>query len=1281
VKSASLYAAIIIRRLWTSIAILLVVVAVALSIVRYSLPYMDSQKHRVENYLAEQYGIDLEIDHISATWSGAGPAIILRDLRVHQNSQSPIELNIAEAQVDLNFWASLLARQFQSQRFVLSGLDLTVDLGQIQTADSDFLIIDVLESLFLEQLQQFSVVSSQISLITESGKKQLIQIEQLSWVNRDNRHQGVGELRVEELTNNSASFTLDLYGEKNDLQGTFFAKGEELDLAPWLNQLIRSDETLTESRANFTFWAGIENSKLTSMQLALADSRFSWQDADSSISAKIQGGNFRASPDSDGWAFNLDELSLNIAGKENWLTNWAGHLDKQGGITLRSLDAFNLAPLMPILPLFLPQDTSQSLTKLAAQGQIDQFALSLNVQGLGTFFNFSHFSSAQLGNIPGVENVSGEFNWYGRQGQLVFAAEQGQLQINNLLDNNLDFKHLSAAVYLNMDDTGFEMFMPELSFISDTVSFTQAMSYRSAENLLALSTLVSPLLVSQAKSLFPGELMGRDTRRYLDRALLDGQVVGAQLLWHGATDDFPFDKHDGIFQAAVQVQDARFSFDTNWPELHKLQLDLLFENESLLMTSSKASLMDIQVAQLSALIPELRPGAVLSIDGKAIASGQQATALMQHSSLADSVGSTLQQVVVEGPLQTDLHLSIPLTGENVVAKGTVNFAGNPVSIPALDLKFTDTKGALTFNNALINMEQLSTHLLEQTVVVNLTGDDSEAGYKLNIDLAGDWQATPLLADTIPGFIDYLAGRANWSAELALILPEQGYDYEFSLQSGLTGIESSLPAPFNKTLDQTLPLKVVSKGNQQVSNLEILLGEQVKFNGVLPHQEKRFSRAHLAIGDSDLVSLGLGFSISAKLDEVDFIPWYGAIHALVAGLPSVEQPILAEPQRIYLEADSMLLAGQLVNDLKLVARHSDKDWALELNAKQVRANLTLYKDWLKKGVVIDADFINLDEWRDSAQTIAMQPKLATLPPLKFSCKQCSFQQKNLGRLDLELSRSAQGMHIDELRINSPNGQLSAKGDWFLSDTSSSSHLQGDFKSADIGAFLKSFGFESGVKDSKASFEFDLNWQKAPYAFNFDSLNGSVDWRLTDGYLTEVSDKGSRIFSILSLESLVRKLRLDFRDVFAKGFFYDKMKGSFQVVDGVADTRDTIIDGGAGEMTIRGYTNLPSQELNYRIAFSPKVTSSLPVIVAWMVNPATALAALALDQVLTSAKVISNIEYSLTGSIDEPVLTELGRDSKDISLPAKVAPAGQGEDPTSGFQAPPIEQPNHLGDADE
>jgi uncharacterized protein YhdP len=161
---------------------------------------------------------------------------------------------------------------------------------------------------------------------------------------------------------------------------------------------------------------------------------------------------------------------------------------------------------------------------------------------------------------------------------------------------------------------------------------------------------------------------------------------------------------------------------------------------------------------------------------------------------------------------------------------------------------------------------------------------------------------------------------------------------------------------------------------------------------------------------------------------------------------------------------------------------------------------------------------------------------------------------------------------------------------------------------------------------------------------------MEWELSDGYLTQVSDKGSRIFTLFSLNSLVRKLSLDFRDVFAQGFFYDDITGTLAFEKGRATTQDTLVDGGAGEIEIVGYTQLNTEELNYNISFTPNVTGNLPFLVYFLANPPTAMAALALDQMLTSAKVISNINYRVTGTFDDPVVTEVGRDSKDIALPA-------------------------------
>ncbi len=164
---------------------------------------------------------------------------------------------------------------------------------------------------------------------------------------------------------------------------------------------------------------------------------------------------------------------------------------------------------------------------------------------------------------------------------------------------------------------------------------------------------------------------------------------------------------------------------------------------------------------------------------------------------------------------------------------------------------------------------------------------------------------------------------------------------------------------------------------------------------------------------------------------------------------------------------------------------------------------------------------------------------------------------------------------------------------------------------------------------------------------------MKFALGEGSLTEVSDQGARLFSIFSLNSLLRKLRLDFRDVFAKGFFYNRMTGNLSLDQGVAQTSDFLIDGVPGNMQLQGYADLVKRQIDYQVSFSPKVTSSLPVIIAWMVNPATGLAALALDEVFQSAEVISRINFTVTGSFDKPVVTEVNRHSTEVPVPVRIA----------------------------
>lgn len=1250
-KSNSYYAAFILKKLWTLFAVVLVVCAVLLSIIRFSLPYADNQTNRLENWLSLQYGVELDIGSLSANWTKTGPKLILRDVHLKQSSTSPIDLKIRDTQVEIDFWGSILSRQIKSDHFELDGMNISVNLTQIQTSESEFPIVEALESLFLEQLEQFSVKNSVVDITTDYDQ-QLIQVQYLSWLNKDDRHQGVGSLRVVELASNSATFTLDLYGAKDNLRGSFFARGEEIDLSPWLNQLVRTQNQLTESRGNFTFWAKIDKSRVEAVNIDLSKSEFAWKTPDTTVRAAIVGGDIHGVPDAKGWRIIARDLTLK-SDNESLVTNWTGHIGRNGITRINNITPVNIRSLLPVSPLLFDKSTIDLINKLEPEARFDHMAFQLG-EKFAAKAQFSQVSWNQVNALPGLSNLTGSLELFDKVAHIELSGVAGNLAINNTLEQDVLYKHLDVNAYLHMLPRGIKLWVPKIEFDSDQVSFTKALTYDSRGGILSLHSNIDELTIQQAKRLLPAKYIGPETNQFLQDSLVKGKIDGAQLLWQGELTQFPFEKNDGVFQASVEVKDSTFLFDSEWPALTEMNINLKFENDALHMFGKQAKLLDVIVDDFSATIPSFESDAILKIVGNAQASGSQVAELMQASNLADSLGKVLTEGInVDGQLSTQLDLSIPLNSPNVIAKGTVNLANNSVYIPSLNLTFEQANGQVTFVNEQVNFEDLKAELFKLPVDLSFSGEAGEGSeYFANIGLKGDWALTPLLERYDSELAQFLSGSANWESLTQLIINKDKYDYRFDLTSDLVGVESSLPAPYKKSEDQPLKLVAYSEGDNKASNIKVALGKETSFEGILPHDTLQFSRAHLAVGRNESISMGLGFSIFADVDYVDFDDWYETISLIVQNQPESENPVLAAPQRIYVNADTMLVAGQKIKQLELVAKHGDENWLLEFNAEQIRAKVMFYQDWLEKGIDIKADFIDLAEWQGGASEGYSQEALASLPPVKFECKSCKIFGKDLGRLDFALSRASTGMKIDSLRLNNSNGIIYAKGDWFISEKGANTELQGELSSPDFGALLKGFGLDSGIKDSKANMNFDLSWEDSPHKFSLATLNGSLDWRLSDGYLSEVSDKGSRVFSFLSLQSLVRKLSLDFRDVFAKGFFYDKMNGSVQIMDGIADTRDTIIDGAAGEMEISGYTNLPAEELNYQIEFTPNVTSSLPLLVYWMVNPATAIAALAIDQVLTEAKVISNVKYSVTGTLDSPILTEIDRKSKEVSLPART-----------------------------
>ena len=127
-------------------------------------------------------------------------------------------------------------------------------------------------------------------------------------------------------------------------------------------------------------------------------------------------------------------------------------------------------------------------------------------------------------------------------------------------------------------------------------------------------------------------------------------------------------------------------------------------------------------------------------------------------------------------------------------------------------------------------------------------------------------------------------------------------------------------------------------------------------------------------------------------------------------------------------------------------------------------------------------------------------------------------------------------------------------------------------------------------------------------------------------------------------VVRRLSLDFSDVFQKGFGFDKIEGTFRIVDGDTYTCNLSLEGPAADIGIVGRAGLVSQDYEQAAIVSANFGNALPIGAAVIAGPQAAVAALIFSQIFKKPlQDLSQVYYDIEGSWDEPNMSSSGADS--------------------------------------
>ena len=139
--------------------------------------------------------------------------------------------------------------------------------------------------------------------------------------------------------------------------------------------------------------------------------------------------------------------------------------------------------------------------------------------------------------------------------------------------------------------------------------------------------------------------------------------------------------------------------------------------------------------------------------------------------------------------------------------------------------------------------------------------------------------------------------------------------------------------------------------------------------------------------------------------------------------------------------------------------------------------------------------------------------------------------------------------------------------------------------------------------------------------------------------EGSAQALKVFGLLNFNSIGRRLRLDFSDLFGKGLSYDRVKGLLVGTNGVYVTREPIrMTGPSSNVELNGTLNLVGDQIDAKLVVTLPVTNNLPIAALLVGAPAVGGALFLMDKLIGDrVSRFASVKYTVKGPWKEPKIT--------------------------------------------
>lgn len=1279
------------RVLWITVITLVITLALLISALRLLLPQLNDYRPWLLTQIEQRFGTPWQVAYLSGSWENFGPTLEMRQI---QATLPQSDLQIDRITLALDIWQSLLHRrwQFRDLTFYQAQLDLHQPLGSgIEQGSS--LTARRIQDLFLKQFDYFTVRNSRVRFITPAGETAKLDIPQLTWLNTPARHRAEGEVSLSSLNGQHGvvQLRLDLRDEQGLLNnGSLYLQGDNIDLKPWFTHWLRNNVGLHSAQFSLASWITLKRGGVERIDLLLPQGAVTWSELHAAPSTPVSEHRLEAdnlmlslTRQQAGWQLDVPALTLKTDDQAwppaAWLsarllqqeTTHSARLPSWAkGETLRlRAGHLQLEAIAPLLQLFSFLDppaehtdattsattakNSSPLMLLHPRGRIETLAVDIPLQQpQQSHFaaRWQHVGWQPVGeDIPGIDHFSGMVAGSLQSAQLRLALTNSRLRYAGMFAQPLQISQASGVIAWQHQDDGWSLSAQQLDIKTPFVWFQGDMAYQQpiqSEPWLGIIAGIRLTDAAEAKRYFPYRLMGPHLVEYLSRALQGGHVDNASLLFDGNPQLFPYHDREGHFQVYVPLRDATFAFQPHWPALKNLDMNLDFTNNGLSMYAPALYLGKVIGRHVQATIPNYDDERLL-IHADLTGEGSDIHDYFNQTPLAHSVGKALEEVSLRGPVSGRLHLDIPLDEGETVASGDITLRHNELYLAPLSTQLTDVNGLFRFHNGILDSDPLTAQWFGQPVTLHFSTQESRQAYQVNVGLQGEW--LPANVEGIPPAIAAkLAGTANLQGQVNVSLPHTGgAHYNVELQGDLKSVSSTLPLPLSKTANSALAVKLNANGDLNGLTLIGHLGTEYAFNSQwhLGKQQVVLRRALLDNLGGETPPLPKDDSVNLNVPALDIDSWL-ALTRDKGNRGNLEAMI---PNRLRLNTPQLMAAGQTWRQLQLTLERQAENLTISAKGKEIDGRLILspHYPWQSEIAYLYYNPLWLSAEKAAGKTASVPPQSTEItfsnwPALRFRCEACWLFGQRVGHIEADITPNGDRLVLEHGLVDSGQGRLTATGYWRHQEQQDRVALKGGLSGTQIDTAAGLFGVTTPLQLAPFDSRFEVNWQGSPWAPQLSTLNGSLDVHLGRGEIAELGGRGGQLLRLVSFDALMRKLRLDFSDTFGQSFYFDAIRGTGQIRNGIMTTQDLLIDGLSANITLRGSVDLVRRQIDMEAAIAPALSATVSVATAFAVNPLAGVAVFAASRVLGPLwSQFSLIRYQITGEIDQPSVHEVLR----------------------------------------